>query len=197
MDNKKQIVISVVAAFVVLFLIYFVFISKKSGIEYSQVGNNSQNTQLSSTSSGSLSKSTNTNALVTVPGGTREIIQEKIATPDVGSNVPQNVAKPTNVLATDASDLRQFEIKAQNGKYDPSIIVVNEGDLVNIVLNAIDGDYNMYFPDFGNTIMAKKGALGRGQFTASPYGQYKFFCDPKTTPTCPPNMSGTLIVNKK
>jgi len=197
MNQKKQIFISIVAAFLVLILLYFIFIyNRNKGGNLSQGGNNNyQNVKTSETSS-LITQSTSSNALTTVPGGTREVIQEKIATPDVNSSVPQNVARPTTVLPAEGNALRQFEIKAQEGKFIPSIIVVNEGDVVNLVLNAVDSDYNIYFPDFGNVILAKKGTNGRGQFTASPYGQYKFFCDQKTTPTCPPNMSGTFIINK-
>ncbi|MGC9046981.1 MAG: hypothetical protein ACP5IC_02615 [Minisyncoccia bacterium] len=142
-------------------------------------------------------RTANPNALPTLGGGTREKIQENIPTPDVNSNVPSNIAKPSNVVTAGGTSLRQFTIQAQGGKYIPSTIVVNEGDVVNISLDAVDADYNIFIPDFGITIIASKGATGRGQFSAFPFGQYKFVCDTNTTKTCPANMSGTLIINKK
>ena len=71
------------------------------------------------------------NALPTVEGGTRIVSDETIKTPEVGaSTTPKDVAVPTNVLETGPSAFRQFEMKGEGGKYVPSTLVVNEGDVI-------------------------------------------------------------------
>jgi len=139
----------------------------------------------------------NPKALPTVQGGTREVIQRKIATPELGAtSTPKGVAVPTNVSQLSGpggeAALRDFEIKADKGKFSPDTIVVNDGDVVTIHLTAVDADYNIYFPDFGMYLPVKKGETrkSQGQFTG--VGQYQFFCK-----DCNNEAKGTLIVNEK
>lgn len=139
----------------------------------------------------------NPNALQTVEGGTREVVQNAIAAPDVNAtSVPEGVAVPTNVSQLSGpggeAALRNFEIKAEGGKFSPNTIVVNDGDIITIHLTAVDGDYNIFFPDFGVFQAVSQGQTVKRQFQATPFGQYEFFCK-----DCNNDAKGTLIVNEK
>ncbi|MFH0712383.1 MAG: cupredoxin domain-containing protein [Candidatus Jorgensenbacteria bacterium] len=139
----------------------------------------------------------NPEALSTVEGGTREVVQEKIATPELGAtDVPEGVAVPTNVSQLSGpggeAGLRDFEIRAENGKFSPNTIVVNDGDIINVIVTAVDGDYNFFFPDFGVYQFVKAGTTAKRQFQATPFGQYEFYCK-----DCGNDARGTLIVNEK
>ncbi len=139
----------------------------------------------------------NPRALPTVEGGSREIIEEEIATPELGAtSTPEGVAVPTNVsqLSGPAGEaaIRDFEIRAEGGKFSPNIIVVNDGDIITVHLTAVDADYNIFFPDFGSYLAVKKGETRKTQFQTTPFGQYQFFCK-----DCGNEARGTLIVNEK
>jgi heme/copper-type cytochrome/quinol oxidase subunit 2 len=134
------------------------------------------------------------NALPTVQGGTRQEIQQKIATPGTGATgTPPGVAIPTVVQQTGAIASRDFNITGAGGKFSPDTIVVNQGDVINLTLSASDGTYNIFFPDFGVTLTAQKGGTATAQFQPSNYGQYQFYCKD----VCSGNPKGTLIVNQK
>jgi plastocyanin len=133
-------------------------------------------------------------ALPTVEGGTRVVSDEVIKTPEVGaSTTPKDVAVPTNVLETGPSAFRQFEMKGERGKYVPSTLVVNEGDVIDINFTAVDAKYNVFFPDFGVYRTIEKGASIKIQFQGYPFGKYGFYCKD----ICGKEVTGTLIVNKK
>lgn len=179
--SRKNIVILAVAAVVVLLLVIF----------------GSRFKEKQESPARDVFRPENPKALQTVEGGTREIVQEKIATPEVGAtSTPESVAVPTNVSQLSGpggeAALRDFEIKAESGKFSPSTIVVNDGDIVTIRLTAVDGDYNIFFPDFGSYLAAKKGETKKTQFQATPFGQYMFSCK-----DCGNEARGTLIVNEK
>lgn len=133
-------------------------------------------------------------ALPTVEGGTRVVADETIKTPEVGaSSTPKDIAVPTNVLETGPSAFRQFEMKGEGGKYTPSTLVVNEGDVIDINFTAVDAKYNVFFPDFGVYRTIEKGASMKIQFQGYPFGKYGFYCKD----ICGKEVTGTLIVNKK
>jgi plastocyanin len=134
------------------------------------------------------------NALPTVQGGTRQAVQQKIATPGLNATgTPAGVAIPTVVQQTGAIASRDFNITGAGGKFSPDTIVVNQGDVINLTLSASDGTYNIFFPDFGVTLTAQKGGTATAQFQPSNYGQYQFYCKD----VCSGNPKGTLIVNQK
>lgn len=135
----------------------------------------------------------NPNALPTVQGGTREKVTTQIPTPDTNAtNAPKDVAIPLGVTQTGNGAFRQFEIKAQNNQFVPSTIVVNAGDVIDLKLDAVDADYNIFFPDFGINVKAANGASAKIQFQATTYGQYQFSCS-----VCRGTVAGILIVNQK
>lgn len=136
----------------------------------------------------------NAEALATVEGGTREVVQEAIATPEVGAtDVPSGVAVPQNVVETGPSSFRQFNIEGNGGDFVPSTIVVNEGDVIDINFTAVDDEYNVYFPDFGISKTFARGQSGKIQFQGYPFGEYRFYCKD----VCSGTVEGKLIVNKR
>lgn len=135
----------------------------------------------------------NPQALPTVEGGTREVLSERIATPDPGAtDVKPNVAVPVNLTPVGSGFIRTFELKGEGDKIVPDTIVVNDGDLVKFIFTAVDKDYVISFPDFGLGPTVKKGESARFQLQATPFGEYKFTCS-----TCKPVFEGRLLVNKK
>lgn len=137
----------------------------------------------------------NEKALATVEGGTREKVQEQIATPNENAvNVPKNVAVPTTVVESSVSAFRHFDLSANGNVYSPNTIVVNEGDVVDVSFTPGDKSYDVSFPDFGIYRAAQKGQLTHLQFEASHFGEYKFLC----ANTCgSAKVEGKLVVNKK
>lgn len=135
------------------------------------------------------------NALPSVQGGTREKISIGIKTPEGATSAPAGVAVPTSVDKQGSYVVRVFEIQGNNNKYVPDVIVVNEGDTVDLRVKAVDETYDFFVPDFGAYKKILKGETGRVQFDADLYGQYEFFC--KDSCTGRDKVSGTLIVNQR
>jgi hypothetical protein len=132
-------------------------------------------------------------ALETVAGGTRTTVKETIATPDVNSApVSKEVAVPTEVVPTGEIATRKFTIRGEGNAFVPSTIVVNELDVVELRLEAVDGSYDVFFPDFAVSLKADKGGFGAAQFQATQFGQYGYVCK-----SCAGEVKGTFIVNKK
>ena len=141
-------------------------------------------------------RSENPNALPTVIGGNREKIRMDIATPGVGAtDLPENVAVPVSVIQAPngSAAFRHFNITAEKSAFTPSIIVINEGDVLDISLTAVDRDYSFEFPDMGFAKKITKGTTGNVNFQISNFGQYKFVC----AELCSPAVDGTLIVNER
>jgi len=182
-ENRKIIGIAVLAA--VLVIAAFVFFAPEGNIVRRLGETRKQNIEES------LYQGTST--LPTVEGGTRTEVSAGIPTPGVGStsSVP-GVAIPKEVIPGEYVGARSFIIRGEKGAFTPSIIVVNELDIVNISFEAVDAGYTMYIPDFAVLIAAEKGKTAKAQFQATQFGQYQFICN-----ECGNNMKGTLIVNKK
>ena len=137
----------------------------------------------------------NPDALPTVEGGTREKIKTEIATPEPGLPAPSgDVAVPKSAVVVGQEKqaaIRTFEVRGEVGKFSPSTIVVNELDVIEIDLNAVDSDYDIFFPDFGVFKSVNKGTSGKIQFQAYPYGEYAFRCKDACA------AEGKLVVNQK
>lgn len=123
-------------------------------------------------------------------GGQSQITRD-IITPDVNSTVFADVAKPFNTVPVGPSTFRQFNVSVENGKYIPDTIVVNDGDIVDIWLTAVDANHNFYIPRFSVSMNIPKGERKEIQFQGTPSGQYEFYCKD----VCRGNVKGTLIVN--
>lgn len=83
-----------------------------------------------------------------------------------------------------------IDIRAESNKLIPNEIIVDRLDLLKITFIAVDGDYDVFFPDFTAGISLAKGISAQFQFQASTAGKYEFICN-----LCKPIFKGTLIVN--
>lgn len=83
------------------------------------------------------------------------------------------------------------EMRADNNSFEPPALVVNEGDVVDLSLMAIDRDYELYFPHLGIYKLVPKGEKSKIQFQAYPAGEHSFGC--KSECANPPH--GILVVN--
>jgi hypothetical protein len=75
----------------------------------------------------------------------------------------------------------------------PSLVVVNEKDVVNLNFTAVDGDYIISLSDFGIVRTIAKSKTVQVQFQASPFGKFSVICKNCGSGTA----LGSLIVNKQ
>jgi hypothetical protein len=119
-----------------------------------------------------------------------------IPTPSMGAqDLLPNVASPTNVVPAPngQASFRHFELRGEGGVFLPSIIVVNEKDIVDITLKAIDQDYSFSLPSSGIYRKILKGNSGAIGFQISVPGKYEFLC----ADVCSPTAKGVMIVNSQ
>jgi heme/copper-type cytochrome/quinol oxidase subunit 2 len=180
-ENRKIIGMAVVAAVIVIAA--FVFFVPPGDIALRSGNDNTGDKNLFQ----------GTSTLPTVEGGTRTEVDGTIPTPGVNSTSSvSGVAIPTEVIPGGDISARTFLIRGEKGKFEPSTIVVNELDVINLSFEAVDASYTMYIPDFAVMLSAEKGKTAKAQFQATQFGQYGFICN-----ECGNDMKGTLIVNKK
>ncbi len=88
---------------------------------------------------------------------------------------------------------KTIKVKAVQFSFDPSIITVNQGDVVTIELTSFDVAHGISISEFGVDIKADAGQTVSGTFTASQKGTFPFSCN---IPCGPGHreMTGTLIV---
>ena len=112
---------------------------------------------------------------------TREEAPKNIAVPGAGdTNVPKNVAVPAVVTGTNpAGDVsyRTFAVKAENDKFSPDTVIVNQWDTVVISLTAVDDDYGFTMPDYGFNAKILKGTTQKIQFQAYMDGKFIYYCE--------------------
>ena len=88
---------------------------------------------------------------------------------------------------------RNFDVKAEGGKFIPSQIVGKLGDSMVVNFTAVDRDYSISFPSYNKRQIAKKGETKLLGFHAGESGSFTYFCDicgANTTAT------GTIIIVK-
>ena len=88
-----------------------------------------------------------------------------------------------------------FTIKAENGTFTPSQIVIQKGDQIQLSFEAVDGTYDFMFtsPIIGFNVTAKKGETKMFGFNSAdkPTGVYSFGCQNYCGPTTATNASST------
>ena len=83
-------------------------------------------------------------------------------------------------------------MKGENNVFEPSTLIVNEGDVVDIRLAAMDRDYEIYLPGLGIYKLVAKGKKSEIQFQAYSAGEHIFGC--KAECANPPR--GSLVINR-
>ncbi|MBN2198017.1 cupredoxin domain-containing protein [Candidatus Wolfebacteria bacterium] len=127
---------------------------------------------------------------------TRQEAPENAVVPEPGAETgDSDIAVPSISIPAapgiEDRKLRSFDILAVNGKYTPSTIIVDIGDIIHINFTAEDDTYDIVFPDYGLRQTVSKGQTKVIEFQGNIDGQFSFYCEN----ACPKgDMFGTLIV---
>lgn len=89
-------------------------------------------------------------------------------------------------------EYRSFDLTIQKNAFSPSTVIVNQGDIVDLEITAVDGNYAFTQPDYGFNAPIKKGRTQRIQFQALQSGDFTFYCASCGGPSSGP--VGHLIV---
>lgn len=149
---------------------------------------------------GTASLGVNSFASSTTPtSSTRGAVPANTVVPNKGAtSTPVNVAVPVVQGAGDVAgnvSYRSFNIAIQNGAYNPSTVIVNQGDTVNLEITAVDAAYGFTQPDYGFNATIPKGKTQTIQFQALQTGNFTFYCASCGGPSRGP--VGHLIVASK
>lgn len=185
MDRKKEIIIVVVAVLVVagIAAMFLVGGGSKSGL--TGQGQPAGGGPLGATETGAPVTRTEVPDNVTVPA-------------EKASSTPADVAVPTLVSPgdpTNSTSYRVFSIKASDGAFSPSQIIVYVGDTVQLTIAAIDQAYDFTLPDYGMKVAVAKGASQELHLTPSSPGKFLFYCTSCGGPSEGP--TGYLVVAPK
>ncbi len=164
MVDKKQIFIAVVTLAIVVFFVGMYALNREPSFEREEAAPILVDQNLLSGSRARTRESTPRNV----------VVPEKDST-----NVPSGVAKPQVVAAgspNNDSSYRSFNIQAREGQFTPNTVIVNEGDIVDIRITAVDGNYDFTQPDFGFRVAIPKGTTKIVQFGATASGKFTFYC---------------------
>lgn len=96
-----------------------------------------------------------------------------------GANISANTAVPyvqAPASPGNTASFRSFSLKIDNNAYTPNTIIVNQGDTVNLVIAAVDGNYGFTQPDYGLSSTIAKGKTQTIQFQALESGKFTFYC---------------------
>jgi hypothetical protein len=168
MDNNRIIIIAVVLVVVLVGLAFIFVHPQPNGVS---TGGSSQTTGGAGANAGG----GNTPA----PAPTRETLLGNVTVPKLGQTVASSVAAPQAVSPANShttSQYRSFTIQAKNNEFTPSTIIVNQGDIVNIIVDAVDKDYDFTQPDYGFHQTIPEGTTKAIQFGATASGKFTFYC---------------------
>ncbi len=121
----------------------------------------------------------------------------EVLPPTYTSDVPKDAQldePETEVPAAPGTDetLGIFNIKVSKDGYEPSTLTVKKGNLIQINLTAVDGDFDFSMPYKSLYQFVKKGETKQVSFGVKTSGTYNFMC----RDYCPGNkvIEGKLIV---
>lgn len=165
MSKNKIIIIAVVlVVIVVIAVVFLLHPGSPASTPVASTGTTAQSTTASSP-----------NAV----DATRALVPVNIIVPGVGQAVASSVAPPQVVAPANShttSEYRSFNIKADDNEFTPSTIIVNQGDIVNIVITAVDKAYDFTQPDYGFKQPIPAGQSKTIQFGATAAGKFTFYC---------------------
>jgi len=107
-----------------------------------------------------------------------------VKVPEMGEQLSEAerkvVAVPTVVTeaapGVDAK-FRSFDIKAENGKFEPSRIIGRVGDTIHVNFTAVDKEYDIVFPSYDMKQTAKAGQTKVLEFSAVTSGNFTYYCN--------------------
>jgi len=82
-----------------------------------------------------------------------------------------------NVLKSFEGEIREFDIIAKQFSFEPSVIEVNEGDLVKIRIRSVDVAHSIAIPDFRISERLNPDEEVEFEFVADKVGEFNFFCN--------------------
>ena len=110
---------------------------------------------------------------------TRAAVPSGVTVPDQGATAPQGVAVPNlqgQASPSGGAQYRSFSIAIANNTYSPATIAVNAGDVVDLEMKAMDGNYGFTQPDYGFNVAIARGKTQKIQFSANMTGKFTFYC---------------------
>ena len=154
-NKKKEVVAIIIGAIVVILVVLGVVFGWFSGLAGSAGGGNGNVSPVSQIPPGTVAPGVN------ATGTAKDVA------------VPQ-VVIPAAPGAT--SQLRVFNVTADNGAFDPSTIIVNQNDNVTVNFKAVDKAYDITFPAYGMYQQAAKGQTKILAFQAVTPGKFPYYC---------------------
>ncbi|MBT3690261.1 hypothetical protein HOE31_04420 [bacterium] len=94
---------------------------------------------------------------------------------------------------SDNSEMKEFSLIAKKWEFEPSVITVNEGDMVKLKITSIDVDHGIAIPDFDINVDLNVNEEVEVIFEADKVGTFSFTC----SIYCGSghiDMTGTLII---
>ncbi len=172
MDKKKPILL----IFGLVLIIALIFLIWRDSAKKEVAPAGTENKVLSENNSPSFSNDEKDSFKSEVPAN--------IKVPEANEVIPvekrEEIAVPSNVVNAAPgveSKIRNFEIKAEGGKFIPSKVIANQGDTVNISFSAVDKDYDIVFPSYNMRQSAKKGQTKLLAFQALESGSFTYYCE--------------------
>lgn len=114
----------------------------------------------------------------------RAEVPKDIVVPEVGTNKnalsDKEIVVPTTVTPAAPgveSKFRVFNIRAEQGVFNPSKVIARVGDTVHINFTAVDKDYDIVFPSYNMMQQAKSGQTKTLEFQALQEGAFVYYCD--------------------
>jgi plastocyanin len=112
-------------------------------------------------------------------GLTREDVPAGTTAPGRDAQVAENIAVPEAVAEAAPgvdSKRREFRVELKGGAFVPDTVIINQGDIARITFTAVDGDYDLFQPDYGFRLTLPQGEerMLEGYFSRD--GKYMFYC---------------------
>lgn len=163
LQKHKLIIIAI--ALVIIIVIVALFVVRPGSLQQPGTGTATSTAGASANSQGGIP--------------TRSAVPIGITVPQEGQTVASSVAPPQVVAPVNShtsSDFRGFRIQANSDQFTPNTVIVNVGDVVDILVTAVDKSYDFTQPDYGYRQQISKGQTATIQFGATAAGQFMFYC---------------------
>ena len=167
--NKKEVIILIVVAILVVGIVVFGLARQGESEGNSQEG---------------------------LVNGEEDVVEEDLGfTTEVPEDVDLSETRSiVPVLPGAEAQIRTFDLSITDNGFEPSELVVNKGDTVQINLSSIGGNYDFFIPAIGIYQTVEAGEKKRVGFQALASGTYVFQC----RDLCPDDeIKGSLIVLDK
>jgi len=104
-------------------------------------------------------------------------------------------ASPAGVLAQDGENdgVKEFHIKLKRYEYSPSVIKVQQGDMVRLIVEGVDLEHGLYIDGYDIGVEVRHAEQKTLEFVADKPGAFKIRCSVVCGPLHP-FMTGKLVV---